>query len=288
MAIFHYTAMNRTSAIENGILEANTRAQALRLISNMGLQPVKLRSSDAPDRPNKPAHHKPTPQPASSAAADTKLNGMKVLGTTSMVLYRQSLRFLGAALVILAGPRFLMAHTPLSYSTAGEIVDLILIVLFHAVLVTITINDLRGERVRLGRCLGHTLKKCVPLLITSIIATLAMGMGFLLFIIPGIIIASALFVTIPVLMDKDEDTGTLFALTQSDKLTKGSRWTIFGLHLVLPLLFLMMWAVSEHLSYHFPASVLFLWVTGIFTFAVLSVAYSIMSAVTYVDLRDCE
>ncbi len=286
MPVYHYTAMNRTSALENGILEADTRSEALRYIVNMGLQPVKLESSDRSPQTSQPAKQKPTRQHARPAMSRAKLNGARIVGTTFKVVLRQSWRFFAAAFVLLFVPRFLMGYTSLSYSTTGEIVDMILVMLFNAVLVTMTINDLRGERVRLGGCLLHALKKCVPLLLATLIAALAIAVGTLLFIIPGIIVACALFVTIPVLMDKDEDADTLFALTQSYQLTKGARWAIFGLHLVLPLLLLMMWAVIGYLSYHFPASMFLLVATGILTFAVLSVAYSVMSAVTYVDLRD--
>lgn len=90
----------------------------------------------------------------------------------------------------------------------------------------------------LGRPLGpgQALARATPLLwrliLCSILTALLIGLGFLLFLIPGIILICGLLLAFPVLVLEPGATASA-ALSRSWALTRGARWRMFGLLLTL-------------------------------------------------------
>lgn len=84
-----------------------------------------------------------------------------------------------------------------------------------------------GHRPQAGVSLRFALKKVLPLLWVGILTMIVVIAGFILLIIPGIYIAVALMVVVPVLMM--EDIRGLKALRRSRDLVKGRWWPTFGL-----------------------------------------------------------
>jgi hypothetical protein len=93
------------------------------------------------------------------------------------------------------------------------------------------LQDLRGRKAGFGECLGRGLALILPVLGVSIVAGLGMAIGFLFFFIPGIILAVMWWVAVPAMVV--ERPGVFASLKRSAALTKGSRWRIFGLMLIV-------------------------------------------------------
>lgn len=82
-----------------------------------------------------------------------------------------------------------------------------------------------------GELLKSITPKLLPLLGLTIVVGILVSIGLILFIIPGIILALIWFVAVPVLII--EDKGVFDSMSRSGELTKGNRWRIFGLMLVV-------------------------------------------------------
>jgi len=97
-----------------------------------------------------------------------------------------------------------------------------------------TFQDLRGNRVRVAECLRRGLSTVFPVVGVAILNTVLVILGTMVLIIPGIMLWVALWVAVPVAVV--ERPGVIASLRRSAWLTKGHRWRIFGIVLVLGLL----------------------------------------------------
>jgi hypothetical protein len=93
-----------------------------------------------------------------------------------------------------------------------------------------SIADLNGERPQIIPTLSSGLRILVPIAILSILALLGIVAGFILLVIPGIMLAVWWSVIVPVRVV--ENTGITETFGRSRALTKGYRWRIFGLFLM--------------------------------------------------------
>lgn len=107
------------------------------------------------------------------------------------------------------------------------------IALTHAAL-----QKLQGEDISLTTSLWASVRLFFPFLAVTILMVLTISAGMVLLIIPGLILAAMLYVAGPALVA--ERRGVFPSLSRSFELTKGRRWSIFGLVvLVFVGLFLM-------------------------------------------------
>ena len=86
----------------------------------------------------------------------------------------------------------------------------------------------------------------LPLLGVSILFGLGAALGFMLLIVPGIMIVCAWAVAVPALIA--DRTGVTGAFGRSATLTRGNRWRIFGLALITYVVVLVMSLVLLQLS----------------------------------------
>ena len=93
---------------------------------------------------------------------------------------------------------------------------------------------LRGEGFGVGQSLGAAAGRFLPLLGVGLVAGLATMFGAMLLIVPGLIIAIMWYVAGAACVV--EKAGVFDSLKRSRELTKGYRWSIFGLLLLLLLL----------------------------------------------------
>lgn len=89
---------------------------------------------------------------------------------------------------------------------------------------------LRKEKVTIGMTIGRGFRHMLPVLAVVLLSGIAIGVSFIFLIIPGIIVMIMLSVAIPALIV--ERTGIFESLSRSSELTKGYRWTIFGVYMV--------------------------------------------------------
>ncbi|MEM5515829.1 glycerophosphoryl diester phosphodiesterase membrane domain-containing protein [Henriciella sp. AS95] len=109
----------------------------------------------------------------------------------------------------------------------GSIVAGLLPLLMQAAAVHTTVEALTGRPSDVGTSVGVAIAVFLPLLGLSILMGLGLAIGFMLLIIPGLILLTYWVVAVPSFIV--EDTGIIGAFERSAELTKGQRWRIFGL-----------------------------------------------------------
>ncbi|TGS88721.1 hypothetical protein EN820_55125, partial [bacterium M00.F.Ca.ET.177.01.1.1] len=93
------------------------------------------------------------------------------------------------------------------------------------------IVDLRGSKPVFADCFGVALALLFPILGASLLVTLGILIGLLLLLVPGILLLLRWAVTMPVMIQ--ERRGILDSMARSRDLTKGSRWALLWLWLIL-------------------------------------------------------
>lgn len=102
-----------------------------------------------------------------------------------------------------------------------------------------TFQDLRGSRAGIGDCIARGLSSVVPVILGTLILSLVVGLASILLIIPGIILALMWWVYIPAIVV--EGKGIFDSFSRSRELTRGRRWHIFGL---LVIVFVLAFAIN--------------------------------------------
>jgi hypothetical protein len=136
--------------------------------------------------------------------------------------------------------RVLLTHESPAYAALGTIGNLLerflSLVLTGAVTYGV-FQDMSGQRATVGDNLRVGLSRLGAIFVVSLLSGLAILLGVCLLIVPGIIFALMYWVAIPVAVV--EETGGSGALTRSSDLTRGNRWSIFGISLVTSGLFVI-------------------------------------------------
>lgn len=112
-------------------------------------------------------------------------------------------------------------------SILGALTMLAAAFVLQAAIVHATVADLNGRRVVLGDSLRVGLRHCLPLIGLAILTGLGLAIGFMLLIVPGLMLMVAWSAAVPAKVV--EKIGVLEAFTRSRDLTRGRRWPIFGL-----------------------------------------------------------
>jgi hypothetical protein len=94
-----------------------------------------------------------------------------------------------------------------------------------------TFRQVQGQRFTLGGSLTRGLARFFPLLGAGIVSGIVIALGLVALVIPGIMVFCAYYVAAPVCVV--ERLGPFGSLGRSAQLTKGYRWRIFGLAIVV-------------------------------------------------------
>ena len=113
----------------------------------------------------------------------------------------------------------------------GGLAALITASILQGSLIFATVQDLNGTRPSISECLATGLRAFLPLLGLSILLALAIVGGFILLVVPGVMMLCAWCVAVPALVA--DRTGVMGAFSRSAELTRGNRWRIFGLLLIV-------------------------------------------------------
>lgn len=125
----------------------------------------------------------------------------------------------------------------------GGLLVVVLYVLAQGALVRATTAQAEGKRAGFGTCVATGLRASVPLIALSILTGIAVLLGFLVFVVPGVILFLMWAVAGPALVA--ERIGIFAALGRSRFLTKGARWKVFGVELIATV---FVWLISSLLS----------------------------------------
>ena len=86
--------------------------------------------------------------------------------------------------------------------------------------------DLNGRRASFGEALSTGLGSIGPLFVIGVVYTIGVGFGFLLLLVPGLMLLTAAGRGRAV--GVIENTPIMASFSRSSALTKGHRWPIFG------------------------------------------------------------
>lgn len=232
-------------------------------------------------------------------AAAARFGIGNVLGTSASVLARNIIPFgIISALAILPSGLIEWFYEPNALdgeiTTAGQdgwIIGLsaLLSVICNGIatgaLVYGTFQDLRGQRAGIGACIGRAAATLLPIVIASIGFGLMVGVGTLLLIVPGIILYVVFWLYAPAIIVERAGIGASFS--RSADLTRGRRWPIFGLLLVIYILIIvamMAFTFIGGVTFALISPVAFLIV--LYLVQALTTAYlAVATAVTYYYLR---
>ncbi len=111
----------------------------------------------------------------------------------------------------------------------------------QAMVVQATVADLGGRTTSLADGVRFGLRLVLPLFALSMVTSVGLGIGFLLLLVPGLILMTLWAVAAPVLII--EQKGVFASLQRSRDLTRNHRWPIFGLIVVVILAYFLIFAV---------------------------------------------
>lgn len=109
-----------------------------------------------------------------------------------------------------------------------------LAILQQAVILHGAFQDMRGRPVRLEESVRLAMGRLLPVFGLMVVMGLGVGFACLLLLVPGLMLAVAWQVALPACVV--ERLGPIRSLSRSAQLTKGHRWKLFGLMLVVILI----------------------------------------------------
>lgn len=95
-------------------------------------------------------------------------------------------------------------------------------------------QQMRGQPAPLGDCISAGFQRLFPVFGVALVTGLLTGLGYVLFIVPGVILMCMWWVAAPVAVVEGKGIGE--SMSRSAELTKGSRGAVFGIVFLLGLL----------------------------------------------------
>ncbi len=167
----------------------------------------------------------------------------ELLGTSFRILHAALPRFIALALIpvlpLLAALFGLGSMEDPAELAGGAVVTgigitILVLVLYFMMQGAMTYGafcEMRGRGFTVGEALSKGLARALPLLGVAIVCGLAIMLGLAAFIIPGVILICMLYVVIPACVV--EGRGVFESMGRSGELTRGYRWPILGLFLIV-------------------------------------------------------
>ncbi|MET1111761.1 MAG: hypothetical protein ABWX67_09585 [Allosphingosinicella sp.] len=194
--------------------------------------------------------------------------------------------------------QLLTAETITLLGTAGTIavglfwvvISVLLAMITQGALVRATVAHSEGRKASFGESAMAGLSVALPLFLVGLLGALGIMLGLVFLLVPGIILYVMWSVAAPALVE--ERLGPVEALGRSRYLTKGARWRIFGLNLVILVLYWMfsigVVALFGDLngSSDFQNMSVALILGSALVQTITSVVWGVIQSSLYVDLRD--
>lgn len=137
----------------------------------------------------------------------------------------------------------------IAFGLFSILIAIVLAMITQGALVRATTAYSEGRKASLGESAMAGLRVALPLFLLGLVSAIAIALGFLLLLVPGIMLYVMWSVAAPSLVE--ERLGPIEALGRSSDLTRGARWKIFGLTLVVVVLYWMFSALVAMLSITF-------------------------------------
>lgn len=155
----------------------------------------------------------------------------QVLIVSAKILSQHFLIFFLAG-VVASLPAFLLIRRFGAEGIGIGMIEYLWLAICNAAVITpAAFQAIRGLPVSVGDALTIGLDRVIPVVLLEIITLLLAGLAMLALIVPGLILLTMWYVGTPACVI--ELTGPWASLKRSAQLTKGYRWKIFGLWLLL-------------------------------------------------------
>jgi hypothetical protein len=164
---------------------------------------------------------------------------------------------------------------------ASAIVFIFLQAVTEAVVLYGSFQALRNRPVRIGESLQKGLSRVLPIVGLSLCIAIGCGFAFLLLIVPGIILMIAWSVALPACVV--ERLGPFQSMSRSSALTKGHRWKMLGILLIIMIGNAVVGGVLAKML--FGLGLVVVVIARMIWHALIGAYQSIVVAVAYHDLR---
>jgi len=169
----------------------------------------------------------------------------------------------------------------LLWSAAGVLLAIVLGALCQAIMLYGALEHMRGRPVSLRASFQVAWRRFLPVIAVGICVALMVGLGYLLLIIPGFMLLTMWYVATPACVV--EQLGPRQSLRRSAALTRGHRWQIFGMMVLVGFVGSVGSGLVEAIARGGGPQVL---LVAKLAFTALYGAFSaILAVVTYHDLR---
>ena len=132
-------------------------------------------------------------------------------------------------------------RTLMGATFVSTLVGIVIAALVQGALTRAVVTASEGRRATFGESIATGLRVILPLIGLSIVFAVGVAIGFILLFVPGVVLLLMWAVAVPALVV--ERVGIFDALRRSAELTKGARWKILGLFLVLLLIYWVLEAI---------------------------------------------
>lgn len=120
-------------------------------------------------------------------------------------------------------------------SLLSLMISLVISAVVQGALTRATVAESEGHKASFGESLSAGFRVILPLIGVGLVFGIGIALGFVLLIVPGIMLMLMWAVAAPVVVV--ERDGVFQALSRSRELTKGARWKILGVFLVLAVIY---------------------------------------------------
>ena len=116
----------------------------------------------------------------------------------------------------------------------------------QAVILSAAFQYLRGRPVHIGEALQRALARFLPVVGVGLLYGLGIAFASLLLVVPGLFLMTMWSVAVPVCVV--EGLGPVASLKRSTQLTKGYRWKVFGILILLTIVSIILNQLITHLA----------------------------------------
>jgi hypothetical protein len=166
----------------------------------------------------------------------------------SFGLYRRFFwRFVATAAIVFAVLDLLSALSATADSWAGALLWALIGLVVSIVgtfwvqgALTEAVNDVHDGRIdtSISELFSRTRPRLAALIVAGLLASLGIGLGLLLLIVPGLYLITRWALIVPVIVLEGKRSGEAFS--RSSELTEGHRWTVLGVSLVTLLIYFIL------------------------------------------------
>lgn len=192
---------------------------------------------------------------------------------------------------LILDPDFRMGFLALTFLSV--VLGLIISALTQAALTRATVAESEGRKASMGESIAAGVRVLLPLIILSILLAVGVMIGFVFLIVPGVILYCMWAVAVPALVE--ERRGVFGSFGRSRELTRGARWKVFGILLVVLVVYWLLSAASGIFMVNstdftnpqaaFPMPIGFI-IVSLIVGTLINLFWGMVLASLYVELRD--